>query len=149
MKIPQDAIDRIKENLRQRREQMIKLLELERAWPQADDEQLIKLQNFIQQKEAIIRQLETIVQQSSLPKHGLEAWLEQLPVSEREDIGNSLKMLRELSVLTLDWHHKNVGSLNLRAQEIAKVLTDLAQEKSVIKALRQTMVPAARMNWVG
>jgi hypothetical protein len=150
MQIPQASLLKIKENLRQRREQMLKLLELERHWPaDSDDEQLSKLQEFIQKKEAIILSLENMVQDSTLPRQGLTAWLERLPAAERADIAGSLEMLREISILTLDWHQKNVGRLSVKAEEVAKVLMGMQQEKVVVKALRETQIQSARVDVVG
>jgi hypothetical protein len=145
-----NAIPKIKSDLRQQREKMLNLLDLERYWPaEIDPDQIDSLVDLVRQKEVILDQLEQLVQNSEIPAHDRQAWLETLPAAERPVIATELEMLRELTILTLDWHQKNAGCLSLRAEELAKVLQGVHQEMAVMKALRETQAPVVRMDMIG
>lgn len=130
---------------------MLAILELERHWPQnTEPADLSLMENLIQQKETLLTQLEEQVAKSSVPQNNIKAWMATLPAIERESVAREWEMLREATILTLDWHHKNAGQLSLQAEEVAKVLQGVHQEMAVMHALRMSPpVTSRRMDVVG
>jgi hypothetical protein len=117
---------------------MLKLLDLERHWPiQSEMGSPAKLKKLTREKEAIICRLEKLAAGSELPARDFTPWLAQFPPAERAEIAASLEMLRELTILALDWHQRHAGPLRLQAEELAEILKGANQEKAVMHALRE------------
>jgi hypothetical protein len=139
MPIASPAWEKIKSSLLHRREEMLKLLDLERHWPvRGETGQPARLKKLIREKEAIICRLEKLAEGFELPARDLVPWLAQFPPAERAEIAASLEMLRELTILALDWHQQHAGPLSLQAEELAEILKGANQEKAVMHALRET-----------
>jgi hypothetical protein len=151
MPLSPEAVVALKENLRSRRDWMLKLLDLEQHWPAAADleENLGQVQRLIQRENEILNALDALIKNCPLPAASLEACLDFVPPAERPAFEQDLKMFRELTILILDWHQKNVGQLNLQAEDVARVLQGIQQERAFMQALRQTSTPAGRVNLVG
>ena len=141
MQISSPTWKKIKLDLLRRREEMLKLLDLERHWPlSTEGGQLFRLKKLTREKEAIICRLEKLAEGSELPENDFTSWLVQFPPVERAEIAASLEMLRELTILTLDWHQRHVGQLSLPAEELAEILKGANREKAVMHALRETVL---------
>ncbi|NTV53401.1 MAG: hypothetical protein HGA76_10380, partial [Candidatus Firestonebacteria bacterium] len=124
MQMSQEAVTALKENFRLRREHMLKLLDLEQHWPVVGewDEELSQMQKLVQAEHEILNALETLMQKYPLPASTGEAFLAMIPPQERPEIERDLNLFRELTILILDWHQKNAGQLNLRAEDLAQAL---------------------------
>lgn len=147
---PETWISNVKTNLKRRQEQLQKLLELERTWPQKVDlNTLPNLQALIQAKQGILNNLETLMRENTKAGMQPDAWLSRLAEGERADIQKALGQIKELMVIILELHQNNLNQLKSETETLNHVLQDVHKEMDMLRIIREAGRHPAHIEAVG